>query len=192
MGAVSSPPTILSRLSGFVDETAKAFTHGYQNVKNGDFGKMDWKQGLAMGATLVIGYVIAKSLFEMLMEFLNDNKIIMGLIAAALALVAIFSLLGGSGKQQRQEQDVRPDPGMRSGNKRIGMLDDGIADDGLGANVKKLAMQQVDSTRMALLDAEVASGFDFNNVKLAADHLPKRADELDVTEQARRAQSMLG
>lgn len=187
MATTASEPTVMSRIGGFFNGVGLAFRDGWRNVTNGDFRKMDWKQGIAMGITgMIIAYAVM-SLAEMIWEKIKD---FMPYIITAVALLAGLFLLSKyfGGDKAQQHAELRPDPARGDPLKKTSMLD---GHDAIAPEVKKLVMREVDSTQLAMLDPDVAANLNLNAVRLS-DDLPKAADERDVTRSARESLAMIG
>lgn len=188
--ATSSSPTVMSRVGGFLNGVGSAFRDGWHHVRNGEFGKMDIGQWLAMGVTTLLAFAVVKSLAEMIWEEIRDYvPWVLGAIALLAGVFLLGKLFGSAGK----DDAARPDP-AREGSGAAGMKTSALepqSGQGIAPEVKKLAMREVDSTRMALLDPQVASGLSLNDLAIR-DELPKRATDEQVTGEARRALAMLG
>lgn len=169
----------MSRVGGFFDGVGRAFRDGWHNARNGDFGKMDIWQGLAVGLSgLIIAYAVI-SLAEVIWEKIKD---FVPYVLAGLAILAGLFLLSKFIGNKDEPTAGRPDPARRDPRRTSMLLDDPA--ERISPEVRRLVMREVDSTQLAMLDPEVASGLRLDQVTLR-DGLPRRAEEAEVTRTAR-------
>ena len=191
--AASSESGFWSGVGTVFGEVRDAFTGGISNVRNGDFRKMDWKQWLAVGATGIAVAFVAKAVFEMMVDFMRENWLVSLLVGAALLAVAIFSFMGGS-KGQTAAAAPRPDP-ARQPVRRPGVIGPTSSLDeelglGIDPEVRRLAMSEVGSTQLAMLDPQMAATLNLDAVRLS-DDLPRAQREGDVAAEARKQRDTL-